>query len=142
MRTGSDSVVMPSRAVRRVTWVSTGKPGRSSATLRTTFAVFRPTPASAVRSSIDPGTSPPWTSTRRDAIANRLRAFDRKNPVACTSVSSSVGSAAARSSAVGYRAKSAGVTRFTFASVDCADRIVATSNSNALRWSSSQTASG
>jgi len=59
IRTGSVSVVIPSRAVNRCTWVSTGNPGRPSATDRTTFAVLRPTPAKDVRSSMPPGTTPP-----------------------------------------------------------------------------------
>jgi hypothetical protein len=41
--------------------------------------------------------------------------------------------AEASADAFGYFANSAGVTMFTRASVDCADRIVATSSSNALR---------
>ena len=40
---------------------------------------------------------------------------------------------AASAAAFGYFANSARVTMFTRASVDCADSIVATSNSNALR---------
>ena len=42
------------------------------------------------------------------------------------------GSASARSSGVGYRANSAGVTMFTRTSVVCADRIVAVSSSKGL----------
>src|SRR3954469_10716335 len=56
--------------------------------------------------------------------------------------STSDGSAAARSSGVGYRANRPGGTRFTRTSVVCAERIVAVSNWNALSWSSSQRASG
>ena len=44
--------------------------------------------------------------------------------------------------ASGSGANSAGVTMLTRTSVVCADRIVATSSSNGLRWSSSQIASG
>ena len=56
--------------------------------------------------------------------------------------STSAGSAAARSSAVGYRANSAGVAMFTRTSVVCAERIVAVSSWKASAWSSSQRASG
>ena len=41
------------------TWVSTGNPGKSKATLNTTFAVLRPTPGRVTRSSIAVGTTPP-----------------------------------------------------------------------------------
>jgi hypothetical protein len=44
MRTGSVASVRPSSRVSRVTWVSTGRPGRPKPTLRTTLAVLRPTP--------------------------------------------------------------------------------------------------
>src|SRR5947199_76799 len=54
----------------------------------------------------------------------------RKNPVLWISCSSTLGSAAAKSRAVRYFVKRAGVTMFTRASVDCADRIVATSRSS------------
>ena len=62
-------------------------------------------------------------------------AFDfwRKKPVETICFSSDACLARASAWASGYFAKSAGVTMFTRASVDCADRIVATSNSNALR---------
>jgi hypothetical protein len=64
-----------------------------------------------------------------------IRDFDfcRKNPVDLICFSSDAGRAEASAEAFGYFAKSAGVTMFTRASVDCADRIVATSSSNALR---------
>ena len=52
--------------------------------------------------------------------------MDRKKPVGRMSSSSSSGSAAARSAAVGYRAKSAGVTMLTRSSVVWADSTVAT----------------
>jgi hypothetical protein len=59
----------------------------------------------------------------------RLLVFERKNPVEWMSFSTSSGSAWARSAGVGYRANNAGVTMLTRSSVDCADRIVATSSS-------------
>ena len=52
------------------------------------------------------------------------------------------GDAAARAAGVGQVAKSSGVTSFTFLSVHCADRMVATSSSQGERWSSSHQASG
>ena len=50
--------------------------------------------------------------------------------------------AAASAAGVGYAANSAGVTWLTPASVDCADRIVAASSSNAFVNRSSVSASG
>src|SRR4029077_5064331 len=55
--------------------------------------------------------------------------------------STSAGSAAPRSKAVGYRAKSFGVTRLTILSVVWADRIVAIKSSNGL-WKLSSVAAG
>src|SRR6266853_4270384 len=52
------------------------------------------------------------------------------------------GSSAAKSWTVGYFSNSPGVTMFTRTSVDCADRIVATSNSHALRWVRAQVTPG
>src|SRR5260370_27092857 len=60
-------------------------------------------------------------------------------PVGLTIVSTSAGSAAPRSKAVGYRAKSFGVTRLTILSVVCADRIVAVSSWNGFSCASSVT---
>ena len=59
----------------------------------------------------------------------RFFAFERKNPVEWMISSSSSGLAAARSTGVGYRANTVGVTR---ASVHCADRIVAIRSWNGL----------
>ena len=62
-------------------------------------------------------------------------AFDfwRKKPVDRISGSSSAAAAFASARASGYCLKSAGVTMLTRSSVDCADRIVATSSSKGLR---------
>src|SRR3954469_21986911 len=57
----------------------------------------------------------------------------RKNPVERMSGSSSSGFKRAKCCGVGYFLKMAGVTMFTRASVHCADRMVATSSSQALR---------
>ena len=85
---------------------------------------------------------PPWCSMTARAMPTRLRDFIRKNPVERICGSSSSGSALASAAAFGYRAKSAGVTTLTRASVDCAERIVATSSSNASRKLSSVNALG
>lgn len=66
----------------------------------------------------------------------------RKNPVGRISCSTASGSAAARSSGVGYAANSAGVVWLTRRSVVWADRTVATSSSKGLRKSSSGWAYG
>ncbi len=76
------------------------------------------------------GISPPKRSTTAWAMATRLRAFERKNPVERTSPSTSERSAAARATASGNRANSAGVVRLTRASVHWADKMVATSSWN------------
>ena len=55
----------PGAATSRPTWVSTGRPGRPNATLRTTLPVLRPTPGSVTRSSSSVGTSPSKRSTQR-----------------------------------------------------------------------------
>jgi hypothetical protein len=59
--------------------------------------------------------------------------FWRKKPVERISGSSSAAAAPASAFASGYFLNSAGVTMFTRTSVDCADRIVATSSSKAFR---------
>src|SRR6185437_5251936 len=66
----------------------------------------------------------------------------RKKPVLRISSSSAGNGASDIAFGVGYAAKSAGVARFTRTSVHCAERIVATSSSHALRWFSAQTALG
>ena len=63
--TGSVRFVRPNRPDNLVTWVSTTIPEAIPyAVPSTTFAVFLPTPASAVISSIVFGTWPPCLSTR------------------------------------------------------------------------------
>ena len=59
----------------------------------------------------------------------------RKKPVAWMACSTSARSAAARAAGVGQRRNSSGVTWLTTTSVDWADRMVATSSSQADRWS-------
>src|SRR5260221_2756536 len=71
-----------------------------------------------------------------------LLVFARKKPVERMMSSTSAGAASARLSAVGNRAKSKGVTRFTRSSVHWAERIVATASSKGFRYSSAQRASG
>ena len=106
--TGSVSSVRPSRLDRRCTWVSTGRPGRSNATLRSTLAVLRPTPGNVTRSSIREGTTPSNRSTTAVAMPMRLRVLARKNPVDRISASTSSTGAAASEAASGKRANSAG----------------------------------
>src|SRR4029450_9202931 len=62
------------------------------------------------------------------------RALLRKSRVAWMPASTSARSATARSAGVGQRRNSSGVTWLTTTSVDCADRMVATSSSQAERW--------
>src|SRR6202521_751454 len=109
--TGSLDDVSFSRLVRRLTWVSTAKPGTPKPTPRITFAVLRPMPGSLTRSSMLFGTSPPKSSTSLRLAAMIERVLARKNPVGLIKVSTTAGSAAARSPAVGYRLNSSGVTR-------------------------------
>ncbi len=124
--TGSVSFVSFSRRTKRVTWVSTGRPGNPNATDRTTLPVLRPTPGKESSWSMSLGTSPPNRPSTTRAMRMRLLVFDRKKPEAWMSSSTSSGLACARSAGVGYRSKSAGVILLTVSSVDCAERIVAT----------------
>src|SRR5437773_2866347 len=64
----------------------------------------------------------------------------RKKRVGLISVSITAGSAAARSSAVGQRRNSSGVTRLTERSVVCAERIVAIRSWNGFSYFSSVSA--
>ena len=60
----------------------------------TMFAVLRATPRSVIRSSIVPGTSPPYTETMRSQAARIEAAFWLKNPVGrMSALSSSSGTA-------------------------------------------------
>jgi hypothetical protein len=99
----------------------------------TTFAVFRPTPGSVVSLSMSAGTSPSNSAMIFCAAPTIALPFWLKNPVDLMSGSSCAGVARASAVASGNFLKSAGVTMFTRTSVDCAERIVATSSSNALR---------
>lgn len=130
--TASVCWVSPRRRESRPTCVSTGRPGRSNATDLTTLPVLRPTPGRVVRLSRSVGTLPPWRSSSAAASPMRLRAFERKKPVEWMSVSSSSGSARARSKGEGYRRNRAGVTILTRASVHCAESTVATISWNGL----------
>src|SRR5690242_2261569 len=133
--TGSFSFVRPSSVASRATCVSTTIPSLfRNQVPSTTFAVFRPTPGSSTSCSMVSGTSPPWRSTTACAIPMIDFVLLRKKPVLWISCSSTRGSALTKSAAVLYFAKSVGVTMFTRASVDCAERMVATSSSSALRW--------
>src|SRR5438552_17256668 len=65
-----------------------------------------------------------------------------KNPVERISFAKTSGRTAAKSPRVGYLANSPGVTSLTRLSVHCAERIVATSNSQGVRCVSAQVTSG
>src|SRR5216683_6634831 len=95
--TGSRDDTSLSRLVRRITCVSTAKPGTLNPTPRMTLAVLRPMPGILSRSSMFPGTSPPNSSTRVLPAAMILRVLARKKPVGLMIASTSKGSAAARS---------------------------------------------
>ena len=76
------SFVSPRRRESRVTCVSTTTPALMPKALpKTTFAVLRPTPASACSSSIVRGTSPPNFSTSAAQQALMFFALLRKKPV-------------------------------------------------------------
>src|SRR5581483_11642589 len=129
---GSSCFVSSRRRDKRCTCVSTTTPSfRLNHVPRTTLAVLRATPGSVSRSSMLSGTLPPKSLTT--FLAAPTTDFDllRKNPVERTSGSSSSGRKAAKSCTVGYFLKITGVTLFTFTSVDWAERMVATSNSQA-----------
>ena len=79
------------------------------------------------------GTSPPCRSTSACEAPMIERVFARKKPVVTMIGSMSAGLAAASARASGYFANRLGVTMFTRASVDCAERIVAINSSNGER---------
>ena len=87
----------------------------------TIFAVLRPTPGSFCSSSYVRGTSPPYSDSTIWAHLMQFAALTRKKPIDRSISSTSCTSAAARSSMVGKRFHSTGVTLFTAASVVCAD---------------------
>src|SRR5271165_1019258 len=93
-------------------------------------------------SSIVLGSSPAKSLSTLFAAPIRDLALLLKNPVERISCASSAWFALARSATVGYLAKRPGVTSFTRLSVHWAERIVATSNSQALRWVSAHVALG
>ncbi len=70
----------PGGADSRCTWVSTGRPGRSKATLRTTLAVLRPTPGRVTRSAMAEGTSPPKRSTTTPGHADEVAGLGPEEP--------------------------------------------------------------
>src|SRR6266508_2404486 len=78
---GSSARARPSRCETRNTCVSTARAGTPKAFPRTTLAVLRPTPGSAVNWSSVLGTTPPWRSTRALPTPISARALALKNPV-------------------------------------------------------------
>jgi len=122
---GSVCLVNPRRVVTRLTWVSTVIPGMLKAWPRTTFAVFRPTPARLVRSSRVLGTRPLNCLSSMVAVFFRLLALLLKKLMErMISLMSSTG-ASARAAIVGYFLNRWGVVRLTRASVHWAERITA-----------------
>ena len=126
--TGSSDVAMPMRFDTRSTWRSTGSPGTPSAWPRTTFAVFRPTPGSSTSASIvlrhlaavmlDERARHSHQRLRLRSeearrVNQRFQLFRRR---------------LRKCGGVGIALEQRGVTRLTPASVDCAERIVATSS--------------
>src|SRR5678815_1804151 len=93
-------------------------------------------------SSIVFGTWPPNSPVTR--LAAPIIDFDLllKKPVLRISLARTSGATAAKSSGVGYLANRPGVTSFTRLSVHCAERIVATSNSQGLPCFNAQVAPG
>ncbi len=108
--------------------VSTGKAGTPKACTSTTLAVLWPTPGSASSAPSSPGTRPPCSATMRFARAERLRAFCGASPQLRIRRSRVGTGRRASASALGARAKSAGVTWFTRASVHCAESTTETSS--------------
>ena len=134
---GSALAVRASNRLNRPTWVSTGRPGKPKATLRTTLPVLRPTPGNVTKSSSRVGT---WQSKRSHSAWARpmmFLALTRKKPVGRTSASTAAGSATARSSGEGNWRNKAGVTALTRSSVVWADSTVATNNCHGVEKSSS-----
>ena len=123
--TGSSCSVSPRRRDSRPTWVSTGRPGRPKATLRTTLAVLRPTPGSVTRSSSAGG------HLAVEALDERRRHADealRLVLVEAGRADDLLDLAGIGGGEIGRRrvpANSAGVTMLTRTSVVWADRIVA-----------------
>ena len=88
------------------------------------------------------GISPP--NSPSTFCAAPIRALDLllKKPVERISWPNSAWLACAKSETVGYFLNKPGVTSLTRLSVHCADRMVATSSSQALRWSNGTFGSG
>ena len=107
-------------------WVSTGKAGSPNAWAITTPAVLWPTPGRASRASQSCGTSLLCSSTsmRESCSMCLLLAGDSPQGRIISRIASRP--RAAMSPGLSARAKSAGVTWFTFLSVHCADNSTAT----------------
>ncbi len=114
----------------RWTCVSTTTPeAMPKAVPRTTLAVLRAAPGTVRSASMSRGTWPPKSEKILRAAPEMDLALLLKKPVERMSWASSAWFAAAKSWTVGYLRKSPGVTMLTRRSVHCAERIVATSNS-------------
>ena len=79
---GDFVLTSPIRFSTRLTWVSTGKPGRPKALPKMTLALLRPIPGSFSNSAMVRGTVPPNLSMIICAAARKLRLFVSNNPQA------------------------------------------------------------
>ncbi len=125
--TGSSLRVRPSRRATRAMCVSTTIPAAMPCPApRTTLAVFLPTPGRRTRSSMVRGTWPACLSTSARAHPWIDFALARKKPVDRIAASTFARGARAREAGSGQVRNRSRVTMLTRASVDCAERIVAT----------------
>src|SRR5688572_30692282 len=125
------------RFATRKMCVSTAIVGSPKIVLRTTFAVFRPTPGNASSASREHGTSPPCLCAMEVAVAMMFFALAFHRPMVRMYFESPSTPRAAMASGVRATGNSLRVTAFTLLSVACAERITATSNSNGVWYSSS-----
>jgi len=140
---GSSFFVSSNRREIRCTCVSTTTPSAlPNHVPSTTFAVLRATPGNVSKPSMLSGTLPPNSLTTLRAAPTTDFDLLRKNPVDRISGSSCCGSSRAKSCTVGYFLNSSGVTMFTRTSVDCAERMVATTSSHASLCVNAQVTSG
>lgn len=133
--TGSCALVRPSLRESRFTWVSTMIPSNLlNAFDRITFAVFLATPGRVSKSSIVSGTFPLWFSTIFVHARMMKVVLFLYSPMGLMYSWSSEGLACAKSLQVEYRSNNCGVIRFTFSSVDCAERMAAIKSWSGLSY--------
>jgi hypothetical protein len=103
----------PKRMQTRRTWVSTIIPGRPKQAERTRFAVFRPTPGSSSKPSMEFGTFPSKRPIMTEEASTRCLAFVWKKPTLWMIFSTSEIDATDIAVASGQRENKAGVTLLT-----------------------------